>query len=186
MLSFAVYRMGDGGRVLAGEHGVWLDAGPWVKVKAGEVRIECLGASIDVDRLVRKHVLRYRIGERGVERIDPVALRPQDFSEEWLSRPWAEVASRSDPASLETLERWHRRLHADFVSGEFDFVQRCSAKTDEWQMGLDLNTTGKPPWRGYLLVRELGDERFEMVDVSSRRQAGCPGESPPGGPGDEK
>jgi hypothetical protein len=39
----------------------------------------------------RTYVLRYRIDSRGVERIDPVALQPQDFVHEWLIRLWSEM-----------------------------------------------------------------------------------------------
>ena len=28
-----------------------------------------------------------------------MALQPQDFAEEWLTRPWSEMESRSDPAT---------------------------------------------------------------------------------------
>jgi len=32
----------------------------------------------------RNYVLHYRIGDTGANRIDPVALQPQDFVHEWL------------------------------------------------------------------------------------------------------
>ena len=34
----------------------------------------------------------------GVERIDPVALQPQEFVHEWMIRPWDEMQSRSSEA----------------------------------------------------------------------------------------
>jgi hypothetical protein len=41
----------------------------------------------------RPHIERYAIAGDRVRRIQPAALNPRDFAEEWIISPWAEVAS---------------------------------------------------------------------------------------------
>ena len=67
-------------------------------------------------------MLRYSIGAGGVQRIDPVALQPQDFVHEWMIRPWDEMQSRSSDSLL----KWQQFLHADYVFAEYEFAQHCA------------------------------------------------------------
>jgi hypothetical protein len=76
--------------------------------------IEFGGSSMDTDILIRPHVLHYSIDQNGARRMEPIALSAQGFAEEWLTRPWAEIAEWSEPQ----LAEWHAKLHKDDVSRE--------------------------------------------------------------------
>jgi len=99
------------------------------RLEPGGALVEFFGFSIDSGIMVRKHILHYKLDRGTVERIPPVALSVRDFVDEWLTRPWTEVAKWSDS----DLETWHKKLHKDIVSGEFDTVRRC-AKPGESQV----------------------------------------------------
>jgi hypothetical protein len=61
-----------------------------------DVLVQFSGRSIDPSILVRLFVRHYRIEADGVERIDPLALRPRDFVDEWLTHEWREAALWSE------------------------------------------------------------------------------------------
>src|SRR5579871_986340 len=126
--SFDVFRYkaaaGSAVPVLGGEHGMYLDDDLHIRLNPDELLIELSDRSIDSDILIRKHVLHYRIGDCSAERIDPVALLPQDFVDEWLSRTWAEMESRSAEDNRELLQKWHNFLSAS--EGHFTLVQECA------------------------------------------------------------
>jgi hypothetical protein len=137
-----------------------------------ELQAEALGAGWR-----RTYVLHYRIGPDSVQRIDPVALQPQDFVHEWMIRPWDEMQPRSAAA----LEKWRRFLHADYVFGEYEFAQPCSERPGATQIGVALENIGErempQPLSVYFLVEDPGGYRYKMSEVSFNRQEGCPGET---------
>lgn len=75
--------------ILSADQGIWFNAEiPYhVRLQPDELLIELRDRSMDGGILVRTHVLRYRVTDAAVDRIDPVALQPQDFVDEWLTRP---------------------------------------------------------------------------------------------------
>jgi len=121
----------------------------------------------DTETWVRKHVLHYKVDADKVERIEPIALSPRDFVEEWLTRPWAEIAEWSEPQ----LAEWHTKLHKDYVSGEFDAVQRCT-KPGEWQISIAFADK-----ISYFSVLDRGDYRYRMLRVSTDSRPECSGEN---------
>ena len=62
-------------------------------LKPDELIIELKDHSIDIGIHNRTEILRYSFAD-GVHRVDPVALQPQDFAEEWLAQPWSEMESQ--------------------------------------------------------------------------------------------
>jgi hypothetical protein len=126
----------------------------------------------------RTYVMHYSIGADSVQRVDPVALRPQDFVHEWMLRPWSEMQSRSSAA----LEKWHRFLHADPVYGEYELAQPCAERPGVTQTGVAFDSIGEleipKPLSVYFLVEDQGDYRYKMSEISFDRQEGCPGETP--------
>jgi hypothetical protein len=125
--------------------------------------MEVRDRSIDGGIHNRAHVLHFKATGSTAERVDPVALQPQDFADEWLTRPWAEMESRSAESGRDKLKKWHEFLAGDFVAGEFHFVQQCREQADQWQVAIDL---------GWIKGKEL-------TGISFDRQEGCPGESQP-------
>jgi hypothetical protein len=149
-----------------------------VKITPKELILQFSVICIDTGIFLRPRVVHVLLSRPGAQRRrhDPVALHPRDFVDEWLSRPWTEMTSRSESPPL--LQKWHRLLFTNGVQfGEFKLLQECSARPGVWQIGLTLERQAKATH--YFLVRDLGEYRYRMVDTSTTRQAGCPGEGTP-------
>ncbi len=162
--------------LLSDKHSFMTDEDSHVKLTAEELLLE-LTAGDMVPGFRRTYVLRYNIGPESVHRIDPVALQPQDFVHEWLIRPWSEMQSRSSPA----VAKWHTFLHADPFGGEHVRVQQCKERPEITQVAVEISRIGDrelpEPLTLYFLVRDKGEHRYEMSEISFSRQPGCPGES---------
>ncbi len=121
--------------------------------------------------------MHYSLGSDGVQRIDPVALQPQDFVHEWMIRPWDEMRWRSS----DSLEKWHKFLHADPVYGKYEFAQPCAERPGVTQVGVAFDGIGDrempEPLDVYFLVEDQGGYRYKMSEISFNRQEGCPGEA---------
>ncbi len=167
---YRVYRLPGGNQVIEGNHGIWFNDDEHFVLKPDELLLEFRDASIDTDVHNRKIVLRYKIAGEAAERIDPVALQPQDFVAEWLQRPWSEMGKRSLASAHRELEQWHRRLHADFVLGEYEAVQSCEEKPGHWRVSIDITHIGEKklaePLPLQFQVKQTGEHSFVMVDVS--------------------
>jgi hypothetical protein len=188
-LSYAIFRLSPGANaataIFSGDHGIWsgADDAYHVQLKPDEMLIELRDRSIDTHIRNRTHVLRYSVGPSAVERIDPIALQPQDFVDEWLTRPWTEMASRSSAKDRDKLEKWHSFLSDDSDTAEIRVVQPCTDKQDDWKIVLTMEwVAGKKipeSFTLYFRVHELGKYRFEMAAVSFHPPDGCPGDIPP-------
>ena len=179
-MAYSAYRLGARGDssdlLISDTHDFWLgNDEPEFVLKPDAMIIEFLDRSIDTDIHNRTQIHRYSFAA-GVHRLDPVAFQPQDFAEEWLTRPWREMQSRSVPET----ETWHERLHSDFVLGEYAGVIPCAAKPGRWLIAMDISHIGEKelpePLETYFVVRDLGNFRYEMEAVSEAEPLGCPGE----------
>jgi hypothetical protein len=178
--------------ILRGEEGIYLGTdfeGFRLGATAGTFTL-MFDASQDLDPgiLVRPHVLKFAIEDDHAERVAPVALKPEDFADEWAHMKWDEAARWSDPSSLAELKRWHASLYRDgkgFNGTEILFVQPCGQAASEWQIGVELlsddDAARLPPKLYFTVARDGG--AFRMRGVADVRPPGCPGESgrPTGG-----
>ena len=146
------------------------------KLTPGDMLLELQAESLEAGWR-RTYVMHYSIGGDGVQRIDPVALLPQDFVHEWMIRPWGEMRSRSS----DSLERWHNFLHADYVFGKYEFAQPCVERPGMTQIGVALGNIGErempEPLSVYFLVEDHGSYSYKMSGISFGRQEGCPDET---------
>jgi hypothetical protein len=189
MLSYDLFLLSSTARSavqkLGGEHGIWfgVDRPYQIRLEPDDLLMELWDRSVDNAIHSRAHVLHFKATSSKAERVDPVALQPHDFVDEWLTRPWAEMESRSAASGNAELKKWHQFLSGDFVSGDFLFVQQCREETDEWQIAVGMRwINGKElpeDLNVYFLVRQFGSYEFKMLDVSFERQEGCPGEAQP-------
>jgi len=138
-----------------------------------DVLIEFTERSIDAGVHNREGVHHYLIAGDQVRRVDPVALGPRDFVDEWLTRPWNESAAWS---ASQALQSWHQRLHADWVGGEFTYPTMHCQAPDLWQVGfvpnnLEKNIAAEPAV--YFLVRWRPPYHFTMAEISGQPWANC-------------
>jgi hypothetical protein len=170
-MAYSAFRLdlrGGARQLLSDDHGFWLgNDGPEFLITPNEMMIEFLDRSVDPDVHNRTHILRYDF-EQGLKRIDPVAFQPQDFAEEWLTRPWSEMESRSAPGLEQSLEKL--RGVSEYIG-----VAVCT------QPGTSLIAlTNAPhdspkfePLTGFFLVRDLGNYRYRMESASTEMPEGC-------------
>jgi hypothetical protein len=135
-----------------------------------DLLVQYVDASMDSGEHSRMHVRNYRVGVGDkLERIDPFALRPMDFVDEWLTTDWGE-ASRwiEDGGNRAIFRSSHRRGKAEFD----DAGKRCRADRSLWQVAL---VGGR-----YFKVRWSAPYVFRLVAVSDRPFAGCDLDDPKG------
>jgi hypothetical protein len=114
-----------------------------------------------------KALRRFEVSGERVMQTDPIAPRPRDFVQEWLSASWAESAARSESSSL---EEWHSKLHRDDGMGDFpDPAMRCTSAADLWQVATRLHEAP----RHYYLIRWRQPYFFTMAGVSDRPFPDC-------------
>ena len=165
-LSTKLFRV-DAAQTLLVDHAEEANQGEdvFARLEPSGALIEFGGSSMDTDILIRPHVLHYSVGQNGAERIEPIALSAQDFVEEWLTRPWAEMAEWSEPP----LAEWHGKLHKDHVSGEYQAAIRCTPSGDtEVATIVDEEML-------YFSVAERGHYQFRMSGVSRNPRLDCSG-----------
>ena len=161
--------------LLSGEHGFWFEEDAFF-LAPDELLVEVVDTGIDTER--RTFTLRYSFAD-GSKRVEPFALQPQDFAQEWLTRPWSEIEPLSAPAT----EKWHAVLHAAFILADYTNVIACASKPDRWMIGFNIRTVGEKklgePIDRYFLVHDLGHYHYQMEAVSEKPFEGCPGHGDP-------
>jgi hypothetical protein len=144
-------------------------------VGESDALIEFTTRSLDVGVHSYETVRHYRIDGERVIRIDPIALNPSSFTQEWLEADWTDSAQWQASHPLTSLEHWHRKFHAANLFGEYiGDTHHCRKNSDLWQVGIALGDSDvEPPTNVYFLVRWRPPFHFEMVNVSPKPRADC-------------
>ena len=141
-------------------------------VARDEALVEFTGHSIDSGVLTRKSVRHFRIDPDGAKRVDPLALSPRDFVDEWLTHEWKQAAVWSESAKRASMRDFHAKLHKEFVSGEFIYpTMHCPLRPDVWQVGVDFGEAS--PATTYFLVRWRPPFEFRMLEVAEHSWQEC-------------
>ena len=147
-----------------------------------DLLIEFKSNSIDGGLLVRPIVRHYLIDKKDkLKRIAPVALSPNDFVDEWLTRGWRETSNWTDAAGEKVaLARWHGALHrpAGLIFGEFGgSPKRCRRDPTLWEVSFAFDGGGDKDyrlgWPVYFQVRWMAPYRFTLVRISRSRDPNC-------------
>jgi hypothetical protein len=133
--------------------------------------IEFRVGSLDPGMHSREAIRHYAVHGDTVERIGPIALGPRDFTEEWITGPWAQSKLWSQPSSRVALQQAHDSLLRGIGHGEFETTRHCQERPDLWQVGLDLSDNNKGTV--YFLVRWQPPYRFTMVQVLHHALPSC-------------
>ena len=128
-------------------------------------------------------IARYQVIGNGMTRMQPPALAPDDFLDEWVQLSWSEAAHLSSQSP--DLSRWHSTLSAlANDSTEIEFVQPCPehGTADKiWLAGLWIDRKLNPSSeneRLYIVVSERHHSMF-VDSVNAIRPDGCPGKARP-------
>ena len=180
-MAYSVYRLRPRGVVeplLSETHGFYAGEEPLFVLSPREVIVEFRDWSVASRVHDRTLIDRYSFMNDVPRRLDPVALQPQDFVEEWLTNSWSEMQTRSAPGT----ERWHTGLTADWLQADYIGVGQCGSS---WIIGLNILPGGAhaltvdPSAAGdngkavYFQVRESGEHHYTMEAVSQSRPEGC-------------
>ena len=116
--------------------GLWWGNGDFgnAELSESDFLVQRVDASMDAGVHHRMHVLHYRVGpDDQLTRIDPLALRPMDFVDEWLTSGWDEASKWLDkPEAGKSFKKAHQEGTADFD----DSGKRCRADRSLWQVSL--------------------------------------------------
>ncbi|MEN6487064.1 MAG: hypothetical protein ABFD98_19470 [Syntrophobacteraceae bacterium] len=143
---------------------------------------------LDGEMMTRPYVRTFQVTGDLVERTAPLALKPEDFLDEWAAMPWAEAARWSAPERHDQARGMHDALAA-FLEEHFStlaFVQPCGgASPTRWVIGVKLEEVdrqGKPDALPAELFATIvsRDGTYVLQNIEGTRPADCPGETPPG------
>lgn len=138
-----------------------------------DVLIEFSERSVDAGVHNREAVRHYLIAGDEIRRVDPVALSPRDFVDEWLTRNWNESGTWSASPAFQS---WHQKLHGDWVGGEFAYPTMHCQTPDLWQVGFAPEQPQKnfePEPAVYFLVRWRPPYHFTMTDIGDKPWPHC-------------
>jgi hypothetical protein len=130
-------------------------------------------------------IARYEIGETQVTRLQPFALTPEDFIDEWVQLNWADASKWSTPAAQSEIQQWHSKLHSlANDSTEFQSVTRCSEGKNgdaKWLIDLWIDQEQNPSSDTEMLYIALTSSNgSQFIDaVYKERPKGCPGKTRP-------
>ena len=137
-----------------------------VSMRADGFRIDFAAITRDGHR--REGVLQFEVHGNSARRVDPVALRPEDFVDEWLARPWSEMESWSAPANGATLRAAHQELQETKVPPIGTAIYHCR-EADTWQVEIDFTADTTR----YFIMLEPTEHAYRMIDVRTTPQPSC-------------
>lgn len=154
-----------------------------ISATADTFTLQYVNSSLDSGLLTRPYMMKFKVEPNGVKRIAPIAMRAQDFLEEWLKAPWSQASAWTSPAAPSDIQSWHELLNKSlenlFVT--YEFVQKCGA-ANRWQIGLDFEVDSdakvqqKVPETLFFTIGK--EEDFYLLSVDRKRPQGCPGKEP--------
>jgi hypothetical protein len=129
-------------------------------------------------------ISRYMISAQQARRVQPLALTPEDFLDEWALLSWDKAAPWSNESRQPDLRDWHSKLnHLADDSTEIEFVQLCpkqEGSDNTWLVGLWIDPKQNPSTeeeRLYITVSERAGADY-IDGISKNRPVGCPGKAP--------
>jgi hypothetical protein len=158
--------------LLTGADSIWWGAEDFGTLTARPTSVDLRfhAGSIDLGILNRLWIRHFSVVGDAVRRVQPVALSPADFVDEWIVSHWRDASAWSAKQKTGTLRPLHRRLHKlhsfDYVS-----VHRCSDRPDHHQ--IELAHEDDPPY--YFHV--LGQAAYELSAIATKPDAACSGKN---------
>lgn len=167
--------------------------GPFeARLDGADLYTEYMVASLDPARLSRLAVRHYRVEGERVRRLDPIALDPVNFVEEWLGAPWRQSADWTEPAARDAARGWHQSTRDRRTGGsltvEFDGDKeapgralRCRGDRDLWQVAVSFPEARAGKRQAWLLVRWNQPYRFRLAAIAARPWPNCGDDADPDG-----
>lgn len=136
-------------------------------------------ASIDAGVHNRVWVRRYSVVGDAVQRIQPVAVSPRDFVDEWVVSPWQQASQWSSRSALAELTQAHaelsRRRNSYKSLLEYDSVYRCTDSPEHYQVEMADETAPNFQTARSFYFQMRGNGDYTMLRVSDKSDARCGG-----------
>ena len=185
MLRYKVLRVGatpeEPEIIVKAEHGILIDKEPIFRLTTTSDGFKFTfwhEQSLDGGIQKRHHVLNYCLKGNNLKRIAPLALRPEDFLDEWIRLPWDEAAQWAEASKLAELRTWHERLQSDDerCCSELNSVRSYPSLPQRWQVAVsaDGERADKPPPQLFFKISRKGDAFF-IEDISTSEDKTCTG-----------
>jgi hypothetical protein len=158
--------------IYSGNEGIWWGSEDFghLRARQSDFEVRFHNQSIDVGVHNRVWIKRFSILGDEVRRIQPVALSPRDFADEWITEPWDEASEWTAPElRSDRVKALHERLHA-IRYFEFDSVRKCMDRPDHHQVGVVDSDAGS----SYFFSVD-GKSSFVMTGVAESPGARCNG-----------
>jgi hypothetical protein len=139
-----------------------------LSVGVGNFDLRFPAESVDNAVFTRERVRHFSVVGDAVRRIAPLADRPNDFAEEWITAPWAEAQHWT--ARGADLENLHARLTRNKVNLEYMSIRKCGALTQIEFQPYDSDTQ-----RYFLLVS--GERDFVLENAATAADPRCHGKN---------
>ena len=152
------------------EERMWWGDEDFGTVTAGKdgFEVRFTGSSIDSGVHHRAWIRHFTIfRDDAVTRVDPLALSPWDFADEWIVSPWDSAARWSASVALRGV---HDELHR-IGSLDYESARLCRTAPDRVQVALHSDETQASY---FLLVAGRAD--YRMAAVSTKPDPACDGE----------
>jgi len=181
-IRYAVLRPGDDAKaqqiVFHAQDSVWWgndDTGE-IAATAGEFDVRFHAASIEPAVHNRVHIRHFAIDGAQVRRMQPVALTPRDFVDEWIVSKWADATRWSAPDNRPALAQWHGRMQgADSPYYEFFAARACASTQDaSVKSRVEVEVLDPRDRQTYFLLVD-GSRDFRMLRIATSADAHCAG-----------
>ncbi len=137
--------------------------------------------SLDMGILLRVHLLNFGVTGDAVTRTEPLALRPEDFLDEWFKLAWSDASKSVEKSQESQAHLWHEwKKTAAPADSSLQFVQPCGHEkpAKQWVVGIDWEE-GETVAKSLYFKISRTNGTFSMLSASETRPSGCPGESSP-------
>jgi hypothetical protein len=135
--------------------------------------------SIDTGVHNRVWIRHYSVIGDTVHRIQPVAVSPRDFVDEWVESPWEQAALWSSTSAIGNLRKVHETLsklrEATNSLLEYDSVYACSESADRYQVEVSEEVEPDFKTARTFYFQVLGRSTYTMVRASKERDPNCAG-----------
>jgi hypothetical protein len=155
--------------LLSGSERAFVDDSIHGSVNRDDLLIEYAVNSVE-GGFTRPEIRHYVLEHGRLERVDPIALSPRNFTAFWLSHPWPENSRWTAEGNRSNLEKWLQRHKGPFL--EFGYpTLHCKQQPDLWQVATDVAEDGKGPV--YFLIRWRPPYHFTMVSAGDHPWPNC-------------
>ncbi len=169
--------------LLSGSDSMWWGSEDYgtLNVTTKEFDVRFHSTSIDGGIHNRVWIRHFTISGDTVTRIQPVAVSPRDFVDEWLVSPWKTAIDWSSTSASEQLKQAHESISQRMKSPdrllEFNSVYRCSEARSRYQIELDEDTGPKFDISHPFYFQVVGNASYTMTEVSDMPDPKCGGDN---------